>query len=119
MPGPVKAIAFTMLGLNLFFVLFLFMASGEANSHSVYMSVLTVINQMVKTGAITIDESRTTVVDGWPEGYQGSPAIPIAHAAMKANHMFVFPMILVGANSLAMLVVGISARGKTSPRMAT
>jgi hypothetical protein len=96
-----------MVAINLLWMVFGFIPSGQAASFGTYVGVQKVLDGMSRSGAITVDRSRTTTLDDYPNGYTGDPAVPIAYAAMKANKMFWPPTVLVLVNALGMLAFGI------------
>jgi hypothetical protein len=93
---------------NLVVVLILAPGFGVAAEHTAYMKGEVVLDRMVESGAVTIDENKGTVLQGYRDEYRGNPAIPIVTAALESTRSYyrAFPC---GQFAINMVVLGFIA----------
>ena len=109
MPKTARAIACVAILANLIAALVFAPAFGEASYSASYQRARLVLDQMVKSGAVTVDESKATIVEGIPGEYRGDPALPILNAVWKSSRSYraAFPAGLLAANMLAFLILAL------------
>jgi hypothetical protein len=73
---------------NLVVVFVLAPAFHEAAESMSYIKACDVVDRMIKSGALVVDESKGTKLDGYAEDYHGSPAAAITNIVWKSSQTY-------------------------------